>query len=360
MGRLTTNVSAALRRLRAWQLVAAARLRRRAFFCAALAGNSDINVCVNSDLTVSCNCHDVDGSGRIGHLGRQSLAAIFAGPMAQRFRQELARGRLPTPQCARCSDLRSVPKDKAERLVDRYHLPTFLMVENTSRCNLQCTSCPRPQIRRLRKKHSMSLDDVRRVAEQVRDAGIASVAYLNFGEPFLSKNIRQELEILREENPGLRINTSTNAMAIDCDEKREAALLLDRIQISLDGIDQEMVAKYQRGMDFARAYRNMKSLVEYRDARGLSAPVIVWKYLLFWWNDRERHLETAIELGRQAGVDEMFFEKTVSPFYGISWRYRLGLLNSISEKSAWGIGVKLREHVAPCEVEPPLANLSVK
>lgn len=349
MGKMTTRVSAVLRRTRAAQLVAAARLRRKAFFCAALAGNSDINVCVNSDLSVSCNCHDVDGSGWIGHLGRASLAEVFAGPVAQRFRQELAAGRLPTPQCARCCDLRMVSKDKAARLVDRYHLPTFLMVENTSRCNLQCTSCPRPQIRRLRAKHSMSLDDVRRVAQQVREAGIASVAYLNFGEPFLSRNIRQELEILREENPGLRINTSTNAMLIDCDEKREAALLLDRIQISLDGIDQAMVTRYQRGMDFARAFQNMKSLVEYRDARGAPTPTIVWKYLLFWWNDRKQHLAAAIEMGRDAGVDELFFEKTVSPFYGIAWRYRLGLLNDLGEKSAWGIGVKLRECAEPCE-----------
>lgn len=349
MGKLTTRVSALLRRIRAAQLVAAARLRRKAFFCAALAGNSDINVCVNSDLSVSCNCHDVDGSGWIGHLGRASLADVFAGPVAQRFRQELAAGRLPTPQCARCCDLRTVSKDKAERLVDRYRLPTFLMVENTSRCNLQCTSCPRPQIRRLRAKPSMSLDDVRRVAQQVREAGIASVAYLNFGEPFLSQNIRQELEILREENPGLRINTSTNAMLIDCDEKRQAALLVDRVQISLDGIDQAMVTRYQRGMDFARAFQNMRSLVEYRDARGASTPVIVWKYLLFWWNDRKQYLTTAIELGREAGVDELFFEKTVSPFYGVSWRYRLGLLNDLGEKSDWGIGLKLRECGAPCE-----------
>ena len=245
VGELTTTVSAALRRARAWQLVAAARLRRRAFFCAALAGNSDINVCVNSDLSVSCNCHDVDGSGWIGHLGQSSLAEVFAGPVARRFRQELAAGRLPTPQCSRCCDLRSVSRDKALRLADRHRLPAFLMVENTSRCNLQCASCPRPQIRRLRAKPSMSLDDVRRVAQQVREAGVASVAYMNFGEPFLSKNIRQELEILREENPGLRINTSTNAMAIDCDEKRAAALLVDRIQIS--GRDRPGDGRYQRG-----------------------------------------------------------------------------------------------------------------
>jgi hypothetical protein len=143
-------------------------------------------------------------------------------------------------------------------------------------------------------------------------------------------------------------NTSTNGMMIDSDEKREAALLVDRMQISLDGIDQAMAARYQRGIDFAHAYRNMKSLVDYRDTRGLARPQIIWKYLLFWWNDHRQHLQTALELGRQAGVDEMLFEKTVSPYYGISWRYYLGLLDNLGEKVAEGFRVRLCECEAPC------------
>lgn len=348
MGSLTTRFSAAMRAARACWLIAGARLRRKAFFCAALAGDSDINLCINSDLTVSCSCHDVDGTGRIGDLNRASLAEILQGATARQFRQQLALGRLPTVQCARCCDLRRVPREAALRLADRHRLPEFIMVENTSRCNLRCTSCPRPQIRKLRAKHSMSLGDVERVAREVRDAGITSIGYLNFGEPFLSKNIRRELEILRELNPRLHINTSTNGTAIDCDDKREAALLVDKIQISLDGIDQAMAARYQRGMDFARAFDNMRSLVEYRDRRGRSRPVIVWKYLLFWWNDRKEYLQTAVARGREAGVDEVFFEKTVSPFYGVSWRYYLGRLNGLGEKGDWGIRVPLRALAEAC------------
>jgi hypothetical protein len=342
MDTLTTRMSAGLRVVLQEQMEAKARLQGKAFFCNALAGNSKINVCINSDLSVSCNCHDVDGSGHIGDLKRESLAEVFSGEAAGRFREQLAQGRLPTPMCARCCDLRIVPKDKARRLAHRHHLPGFLMVENTSACNLRCMSCPREKIRRIRSKACMSLEDVTKVATQLREAGIKQVAYLNLGEPFLSKNIRRELEIIREINPGIWINTSTNATLIDTDDKRDAALLIDKMEVSLDGCSQETAGRYQRGLDFETAYRNMQALVEYRDAKGSSRPQIVWKYLLFRWNDRKKYLSRAVEMARQAKVDAILFEKTVSPLHGISLRSYLGLHDDIGEGVEGGRLVALR------------------
>ena len=54
------------------------------------------------------------------------------------------------------------------RLAEGRRLPTFVQVENTSACNLRCLSCPRERILRLRRRQSMSLDDVRRVAEEIK------------------------------------------------------------------------------------------------------------------------------------------------------------------------------------------------
>ena len=344
MDSYATRVAAWTRLIRKRYLGVAARLRRKAYFCTALAGNSDSNLCINSDLTVSCNCHDVDGSGRIGDLGRGSLHDILSGETATRFRQQLAEGTLPIANCSRCCDLRAIPREKA-RGASEFRLPRFIMVENTVACNLRCVSCPRTRIRRLRSRISMSLDDVRRVATELRDAGVQRVGYLNLGEPFLSPNIRRELEIFREIHPQVWLATSTNGVPLDTDDKREAALLLDSLQFSLDGISQEMVGKYQRGTDFELARRNMKDLVAYRDVRTRTKPEIVWKYLLFRWNDRRSHLDKAIELAREAGVDRVLFEKTLSPFYGISWRYYLGWLKNVGEDSLGNRLVTLRATV---------------
>ena len=362
MDNLTTNVSAWLRNLRRCHLSAKARLLGKAFACDALAGNSEINICINSDLTVSCNCHDVDGTGHIGDLNRQSLAECLSGSAADRFRRRLAQGRLPIPNCARCCDLRIVSKSEADRCVQEHQLPSFVMLENTSACNLRCTSCPRTTIRGLRAKPSMSLDDVQRVAGELKACRIERVAYLNLGEPFLSKNIRRELEIIRRENPEITINTSTNGIVIDSDEKRDAALLMDTMQVSIDGINQQMVTRYQRGSDFAKAYGNMKALVAHRDARAASRPTVIWKYLLFWWNDRKEYLAQAIEMAREARVDGILFEKTVSPFYAVPVRSYFGFHKNLGEDNGSGNRLVRLRPAPPREeiVRESLPDLAVR
>ena len=37
-----------------------------AYYCNALQGNYNYNICINSDMTISCNCQDYDGAGQLG------------------------------------------------------------------------------------------------------------------------------------------------------------------------------------------------------------------------------------------------------------------------------------------------------
>ena len=83
-----------------------ARLRGQRFYCSALAGESEYNITVNCDLTVSCNCQDYNGSGHMGDLNKNSFPEVFFGPQAQHLRSELAKGKLPILTCARCGDLK--------------------------------------------------------------------------------------------------------------------------------------------------------------------------------------------------------------------------------------------------------------
>src|SRR5512137_1027072 len=91
----------------------AARLRGQRFHCRALEGESEYNITVNCDLTVSCSCQDYDGSGHLGDLNKSSFKEVFFGPVAQRFRDELAKGKLPIMTCTRCGDLMRVPKSQS-------------------------------------------------------------------------------------------------------------------------------------------------------------------------------------------------------------------------------------------------------
>jgi pyruvate-formate lyase-activating enzyme len=274
-----------------------------------------------------------------------------------------------------------------------------MLLENTVACNLACPGCIRPAVAKIRKKTRLSLDDVLKVAELIQRLKLEKLFYLNRGEPFLSPDILEELKIIRELNPNVHIATSTNGMLLDTDAKREAALLMDEVIFSIDGCDQKSLQKYQRGGDFERMLHNLRNLVVYRDARGLNVPQIEWKYLLFNWNDRPRQIAKAIWLaaGSREPVDKLLNEScsgrgeslttqqlinsstspalpeasstdqpinlatdpalpsadvisfwpTNNPAYGISWRYRLGLLNHIGTKSWKGREVRLRQSPPP-------------
>ncbi len=392
-----------------------ARLRGQRFYCSALAGESEYNITVNCDLTVSCNCQDYNGSGHIGDLNRNSFSEIFFGPHAQHLRSELARGKLPILTCARCGDLKRVPKSQVKVLpttpgqasgvggngtpesngrvttartltgsdrregpaedriepevrtqasavplvpTPRQNAPQFLsgpeprlpyrgmLLENTVRCNIDCIGCDRQSAARIRTTAQMDLAKLSRMADLVHDLGLQQLFYLNLGEPFLSPNIGQELPLLRSKNPDCRIVISTNGIVLNNDAKREAALSASHLLFSIAGISDEMLKKYEHYGSFEKAYGNMKVLVEYRNARGLSRPLIEWKYLLFNWNDRRPMINRAIEMARAAGVDAISFWPTNNPFYGYSFRYRLGWLNHVGFKCWKGREVDLRSPAA--------------
>jgi pyruvate-formate lyase-activating enzyme len=299
-------------------------LSGKRFYCSALAGQSSYNICVNCDMTISCNCRDYDGTGHIGDLHVNTLEEIFASEISSCFRRTLAGGKLPILTCASCPELHLTNPEQAVAYIDNYDLPTRgLMVENTISCNYRCSGCSRNEVMKTRKRKAMSLEDIKIISSMIRTHRITKIEFYNLGEPFCYPGIFEQLNIIRTENPTINIAMSTNGVLLDNDEKRKAALLCDHLCFSIDGIDDMTLQKYQRGGDFEKAYKNMKKLVDYRNQFGLEKPTIEWKYLLFNWNDKRRMILKAVEMAKEANIDIVSFWPTRMPVYGISWRYYL-------------------------------------
>jgi len=326
--RFNWRVSDWVRRFKSVWLVTRARLTGRGYYCSALTGESDYNLTINSDLTLSCNCQDYDGTGHLGDLRKNSFEEVFFGPVSQKFQAELVRGRIPIDTCVRCGDLKRLAK--GHKAPPKAHLPyRGILLENTVICNVDCIGCARENASNLRTGKTMPLAELSQMADLTARLGMEQIFYLNLGEPFLSPNVCKELPLLREKNPKARIVVSTNGVLLNTDAKREAALNLSHILFSVHGINDKMSEIYMKGGNFEKAYAAMREMVAYRNARGLQEPVLEWKYLLFNWNDHPAHIAKAIEMARAIGVDIISFWPTSNPFYGISWRYRLGQLNNV-------------------------------
>lgn len=282
------------------------------YYCGALQGEAHYNICINCDMTLTCNCQDWDGAGQLGDLRRQTFEEIFRGKKAQFFRERLLKGKFPIPLCRYCMELKEAREDK-DKYLSGFEIPAYIMVENTCLCNFNCLHCARKLVMNARRQHRMSLEDIKIVADILKKHSMALVHYFSLGEPFLSPTILLELKTIRGLNPLIEIYTSTNGAMLDGPDKIEAALMMDWIFVSLNGIDNDTVRKYQRGGNFDKSFRNMKQLIEERNRKKQEKPKIEWKYVVFNHNDKPWHINRAIELAREANFDSISFWQGESP-----------------------------------------------
>jgi len=122
----------------------------------------------------------------------------FLRPVAQKFRDELANGKIPIPTCVRCGSFRRLKKNEAP---PKPRLPyRGILLENTVRCNVDCIGCARENASSLRvnKQLQMPLAELSLMADLAARLKMERIFYLNLGEPFLSPAICQELPMLRE------------------------------------------------------------------------------------------------------------------------------------------------------------------
>ncbi|MEI9960090.1 MAG: SPASM domain-containing protein [Limisphaerales bacterium] len=157
-----------------------AKITGSKYHCRALAGESDYNITVNSDLTVSCSCQDYDGGGHLGDLRKNSFEEVFFGPIAQKFREDLAKGKMPIPTCSRCGDLQRLKKGEQPsppRLPYR-----GMLLENTVICNVDCIGCAREGAA----QYPRGQDDAARRVEQDGRSGRPA----RHGADFLSESGR--------------------------------------------------------------------------------------------------------------------------------------------------------------------------
>jgi wyosine [tRNA(Phe)-imidazoG37] synthetase (radical SAM superfamily) len=203
--------------------------------------------------------------------------------------------------------------------------PRTLLIENTSNCNLNCLSCRRELINKNRKSRHINLEYFEIISRSIQQLEVKNVAFMNFGEPFLSNSIMEEITILRKNNPNLWIETCTNGMLVNNEYKLKSALLFDKIRFSIDGATNESVRYYQKGSNFETVYKNMSSLAKLKKSHNLKRPIIEWKYVLFKWNDSRELISKAVKMAKVANIDSICFYPTLTPFYAISYKYYLGL-----------------------------------
>jgi len=220
------------------------------------------------------------------------------------IRQAFAEGRLPFPSlCQHCVYLgagvvTSLRPDHFDQI----------LVEASYLCELDCPACISPKARLGLKRPPYYLDcglfDA--MLERLHREGIRSVRLFHFegrGDPLLNREFTRLTRIAKRLYPEATTMVTTHGSypfrpeLLDCG--------LDVLRLSIDGANPESYAKYRRGGDFTRVIGWLKGVRSHR-RRYRSRLQVVWKYILFEWNDDEAEIAAAARMADEFEAQILF------------------------------------------------------
>lgn len=188
--------------------------------------------------------------------------------------------------------------------------PYWLTVDPTNFCQLRCPFCPTGAGRGVRDKATMSLERFRHVMDALGPA-LIHIDFMNWGEPLLNNDLWAMVALAKRDGIDTMVSTNLNLLrAGEADALLDSGL--DRLVLSIDGLEQATYERYRVGGDFATVVANLNTLVRRRRERGLAKPRIVWQFLAFKHNEHEADRVREFALG--LGVDEAGVTPAYLPF----------------------------------------------
>ncbi len=152
--------------------------------------------------------------------------------------------------------------------------PIHLDVEATNRCNLSCTFCDKLPLLTKKSMGDMNYGLFKKILDEGEENGLYSLKLSYRGEPLLHPLI-VDMVLYAKKKGIIDIYFNTNGMLLD---KNMALKLmdagLDRISISVEGIDPEIFEKRRRGASFSSILYNIDTLINLRERKGLSWPKV--------------------------------------------------------------------------------------
>jgi radical SAM protein with 4Fe4S-binding SPASM domain len=113
--------------------------------------------------------------------------------------------------------------------------------------------------------------------------------------------------VLTASEHGIYTQTSTNGQLLDEDMcRRLVERGLDRIIISLDGVDQGSYSTYRRGGEISRVEAGIRTLNRLRSELGSTKPYIIVQFLVFSFNQHQ--VQDVKNIARQWGADRVWIK----------------------------------------------------
>lgn len=182
--------------------------------------------------------------------------------------------------------------------------PISISFEPTTSCNLRCPECPSGLRAFTRPTGMLQKDFFSDMIDQLSRELLYLVFYFQ-GEPYLNPGFLDMVKYATQKK--IYTATSTNAHYLtDENARRTIESGLDRLIISIDGTTQEVYEQYRVGGRLDKVLEGARNMVKWKKELGSKTPFIIFQFLVVRPN--EHQVEEARELGKQIGVDAVWFK----------------------------------------------------
>ncbi len=187
-------------------------------------------------------------------------------------------------------------------------MPSTMMIEPTSFCNLQCGMCGKNQYIELGvdlQEGHMRFENFTGLINEVYKY-VFTVFLWNYGEPFLNKDVFKMVQYLRDRDIITAISTNGNLL----DQQAAVRLVnsgLSYLVISLDGTDEESYNKIRKGGSYEKVIKGIENIITYRDQKKSLTPYVDLQFVVM--RDNEEKVEEMFDLGRKLKVDRVTLKK---------------------------------------------------
>jgi radical SAM protein with 4Fe4S-binding SPASM domain len=185
--------------------------------------------------------------------------------------------------------------------VSHHGRPFTISVEPTTSCNLRCPECPSGLRQFTRDTGRISLGLYHDIIDQLHKELFYLILYFQ-GEPYLHPLFFHMTEYAHKRK--IYTATSTNAHYLtDTLARKTVESGLDRLIISLDGLDQETYEQYRVGGSFQKVIEGTRNLVRWKNELNSPTPFIILQFIVFRTN--EHQVEDVKKMAKELGVDKL-------------------------------------------------------
>jgi MoaA/NifB/PqqE/SkfB family radical SAM enzyme len=189
--------------------------------------------------------------------------------------------------------------EKRMHVVSPRAMPYTATIDVTNACNLRCPGCPTGAGIVGRPKQMLDLDRLDRFLDETGKYLLITHLY-NWGETLLHPRAAEIVERVHRRRIFTSISSNLNIRDFGVIE-RVCDAGLDHLIVSADGATAETYRRYRVRGDFELVKENVRRIVDYRQRKKRSRPILEWQILSF--NYLEDELGAARELARELGVD---------------------------------------------------------